>query len=147
MYLKESIGKSLLPAIRAVAIGCGTWRAQPVFSSARCKRSPASFVKQMADEQMTRRIVGFPAGASLMIANATASVGIKLLRYLCSAIFIIAMAVSLLGCSNARLSPSLLLGNGSGTAIGSAAGAAEAPSFGGLPGNTPGYVVGIQIRD
>ena len=91
--------------------------------------------------------MAFPAGASVMIANATKSVGVKLSGYLLGVGFIIAMAVSLLGCSDARLSPSLLLGNGAGTAIGSAAGSGQAASFGGLPGNTPGYLVGIQIRD
>ena len=92
-------------------------------------------------------IVEFLTGARLMIATAIASFGVKLLSYLFGAVFIIAMAVSLLGCSDARLSPSLLLGNGAGTAIGSAAGSAGAASFGEFPGNAPGYLVGIQIRN
>ncbi len=97
------------------------------------------------------RIVGFVADARVMIETATAVAiaffGVELWRYLFGAIFIIAMAASLLGCSDAGLSPSLLLGNGAGTAIGSAAGTAGAASFGGLPGSTPGYLVGIQIRN
>jgi hypothetical protein len=109
---------------------------------ARCKRSPALSVKQMADEHMRGRIVEFLAVTSVMI-EAAAAVANALWGYLFGAVFIIAMAVSLLGCSDSRLSPGLLLGNGSG----SQAGSAGAASFGELPGNSPGYIVGIQIRN
>ena len=87
----------------------------------------------------------FVAGASVMIKSmseaAIASFSYKVWGYFFGAIFLGALSVSLLGCSDSKLSPGLLLGDNAGAAIGSD----EAAS--GFPGNIPGYVVGIQIRD
>ena len=86
------------------------------------------------------------AGAGVIIEAVTA-VATVLGGYLLGVVFIIAVAVSLAGCSEARLSPSLLLGNSAGTPIGSATGSASASSFSGLPGAAPEALVGIQLRD
>lgn len=67
--------------------------------------------------------------------------GVNLWGYVCIAVFVIAMAVSLLGCSDAGLAPDGLSGNG---AEASSPGAA---SLGGLPVINSGYLVGIQIQN
>ncbi|MGO9060189.1 MAG: hypothetical protein ACLQU2_22840 [Candidatus Binataceae bacterium] len=65
---------------------------------------------------------------------------IKLWGYMCVAVFIIAMAVSLLGCSDTGVAPDLLSGNGP------AAASPGGASLGGLPAVNSGYLVGIQIQ-
>jgi hypothetical protein len=98
------------------------------------------------DQHMRGRIL---ASASVTIKRATCATiaffGIPLWRYLFGAVFILIIPVLLVGCSDARLSP--LLGNGAGTAMGSTVGSAGVASFSGIPGNDPGYLVGVQIRN
>jgi len=81
--------------------------------------------------------------------------GARLWAYLCVGLFLIAMAVSMLGCYGAPLSPreeGTLIGGvagaGGGALIGSAAGSPGAgAAIGGLLGAGTGYLVGNQIQN